>query len=325
MRERPWSYDIFSVTDRKDGAKDLFVERYEIGKITGQYATCDAAYKILTVGEIIEVPTNIDRHLIIHIPNFRINTSPYGISDYHDVESIFEAINNRYTRIRATLDKHSDPILMLPEGILDDEGKVHKAGIGVIEVMKGDAPAQYLIWDAKMESAFQEIDKLVDSLYMVKDISPVIFGKETGTGSDSGIALKRKLMRTLAQKHRKELYYVKGIQEIIYTAQIFCKANKLRVGSVQIIKDAVLPEVVTQDGVINDLAESLDNEIKSIDARLTTRKDAIARAYNLSAAEAEAKIEEIKKEKEGNVLDVPLFSTKPKTVDPTKEQPPFTK
>lgn len=82
--------------------------------------------------------TGIDRSLIVHIPNFKTGDRFFGISDYHDLDSLFYAINNRMTKIDNILDKHGDPILMVPPGILDDNGQVKKKTLGVIEVAPGE-------------------------------------------------------------------------------------------------------------------------------------------------------------------------------------------
>ena len=57
--------------------------------------------------------------LVEHIPNWRLDDMFWGISDYHDLDSLFDALNNRVSRIDSILDKHSDPKLILPPGSME--------------------------------------------------------------------------------------------------------------------------------------------------------------------------------------------------------------
>ncbi|MBC8552221.1 MAG: phage portal protein, partial [Candidatus Brocadiales bacterium] len=172
--------------------------------------------------------TLIDRNLIIHVPNWKTGSSRFGISDYFDLETLFYAINNRITKIDNILDKHSDPILAIPEGILDEDGSVKRESLNMIEVPDGSTGKQgkpeYIVWNANLDSAIEEIDKLIEFLFMISETSPDILGMGKGI-SDSGRALKLKLIRTMAKAQRKRLYYDKGLKEVLYIAQLLAKAH----------------------------------------------------------------------------------------------------
>lgn len=258
-----------------------------------------------------EIDTKIDDFLVFHIPNFRNNTRFYGLSDYKDILSLMFAVNNRYTKIDNILDLHGDPILAVPKGVLDDEGKVSKKAFGVIEVDSmeaGGGMPQYIVWDAKLESAFMEIDKMVELLMMMSETSPAMFGLDKGGQAESGRALKFKLLRTIAKKHRKELYYDAVLKEMLYTAQKFAKANDLQAGQAKITKEPVMPVIQWKDGVINDPLEQLEYEERMIDNGFETYEDAISTLHGLTQDEARDKYTAIQKEKDARR---PQFTTSP--------------
>lgn len=257
------------------------------------------------------VNTKVDDFLMVHIPNYRTNTRYFGISDYKDLINLFFAINNRITRVDNILDAHGEPILAVPDGVLDEKGNVRREAFGVIEVSSMEAGGQmpqYIVWDAKLESAFEEIDRLVDYLFMFSDMSPALFGRDKDGQAESGRALKYRLLRTLAKKHRKELYYDANLRNFFTTAQKFAKANSLSCNGVKMTGKVVEPTIKWQDGIINDALEQIELEERKLDAGLTTKAESIAVVDGITEEEAEEKLMKIKKEAKENQ---PTFSANP--------------
>lgn len=259
-----------------------------------------------------EEETGIDRNLLVHIPNWKTGSRYFGISDYFDLDSLFYAINNRLTKTDNILDKHSDPILAVPEGVLDEDGKVRKEKLGMIEIPDGAQGTQgkpeYIVWNANLDSAFKEIDKLMELLLMISETSPDIFGMGKGQ-SDSGRALKYKLLRTIAKAARKKLYYDRAIKEVLYISQLLAKAHPdVEVGGMKFVGKVEVPELEWQDGIPIDEKEQIENEVMRMDAGLTTTKDAIKRIDNVDDEAAQKTAEEINKE---NSLTIPKTTARP--------------
>ena len=250
-----------------------------------------------------------DKSLVVHIPNWKVGSRWNGISDYNDLDSIFFAINNRLTKVDNVLDKHTDPILMVPAGILDKEGRPIKKDNRIIEMGDGeDGVPQYIVWDASLENAFKEIDKLIESFMMVAEISPDVFGM--GKGSvESGRALKFKLLRTIAKVSRKKLYYDPAIKEILYIAQVLAKKHDLSVDGLKITKDPVMPEIVWEDGLPTDETELLDNETKAIDMGIQTRVKALMKVANVNEETAKKLVKEAKEEGKSELIGLGFNKT----------------
>lgn len=285
---------------------DLFmrVERHEAGKLINKVYQMKGE-KIMTevgldwTGLSLEAEqaTGINELLITHVPNWKTGDRHFGLSDYHDLDTLFYALNNRMSKVDNILDKHGDPILMVPPGVLDEKGHVKKKALGVIEVEPGEnGKPEYIVWDASLDAAFKEIEKLVDFLYLTSEISPDLLGLGEGV-SESGRALKFKLMRTLAKAARKRLYYDQAIKELIYNAQVFAKANGLLVGGKPLQGEPVRPEIEWHDGLPIDNHEVQEDLIAAIDAGIETKKDAIMTLDGIDEASAEEKLKEIEKEK----------------------------
>ena len=243
--------------------------------------------------------TGIDRYLIVHIPNWKTGNRHFGISDYYDLDKLFYALNNRITKVDNILDKHSDPILMVPEGILDEKGNVKKESLHMIEVPEGgdNIKAEYIVWNANLEAAFTQLEKLMDYFMMTAEITPDILGMGQGL-NDSGRALKFKLMRTIAKSLRKKLYYDRGIKEVMFVAQLLAKEWDLGVGpdNLKLTGDPQMVDLLWQDGLPIDDYEEVTNEIAKIDAGIQSKRDAIMNLDNLDEEAAEEKLEEIDEE-----------------------------
>lgn len=307
----------------------IFEERHEKGKIIYSIYSEENGVKkmVYNLKDFFpdleeEQMTNVnDEFLVVHIPNYRINSKFYGISDYNDLITLFYAINNRLTKIDNILDKHGDPILMVPKGVLNEDGEVNRPMLGVIEIGdEGSKNPEYIVWDAKLDSAFKEIEKLVEFLFIVSETSPASFGLDKEGQAESGRALKFKLLRTIAKKNRKAMYYDLGIKKLLFIAQKFAKNNNYKTLQGIESKEPAKIEIEWQDGVINDLVETLNAEQIKLSEGLTTKKESIMRIEGIDEKEAEKKVKEIEKEKKDTMPD---FSTNPllKENDENNEQP----
>lgn len=243
--------------------------------------------------------TKIKRSLIIHVPNYRNGKSFFGADDYADLMSLFYAVNNRMTKTENILDKHSDPILALPEGVLDEEGNVRKEAFTMFEIpndgVTNPQKPEYIVWNASLDSNFKHIELLLKFMYMTSETSPAAFGDDESGAADSGKALKLKLLRTLAKVKRKRIYYNIALKELFLTAQELAIAHGLESMGAKANK-AVMVDIDWQDGIPVDTLEAAQEEEVRLSSGTTTKKDAIMRLDGLDEAEAEKKAKEIEEE-----------------------------
>ena len=254
-----------------------------------------------------EEQTLIDRPLIIHVPNWKDGSRYFGYDDYSDLTSIFYAINNRVTKNENILDKHSDPILALPEGILDEEGKVKKEAFQMFEIPndptgKAAQKPEYITWNANLEAAFKQIDRLMDNMFALSETSPAAFGMDKQGAAESGRALKFKLMRTLAKVNRKRLYYDMAVKNLIYTSQLLAKEHKVEIMGLKAPKNATVPEIEWKDGIPQDSYEAAQEEQLRLEAGNTTVEDSIMRLDGVDRDTAKKKAAEIAA---GSTVEVP--------------------
>lgn len=245
-----------------------------------------------------EEETGVNRSLVFHVPNVRDGAGYWGTSDYRDLENLFFALNNRITKTDNILDKHSDPILAVPPGVLDENGDVRKERLGMFEVDNenpGFNKPEYVVWNANLDSAMTEIDKLVEFLFMFSEIAPATMGADKGGQAESGRALKFKLLATIRKRNRKKRYYDQAIKDMLITAAELSKFHKVAINDI-IPTNIERPVIDWGSGLIPDETEEIENAVKRVDAGLSSRADEIARLDEITPDEAQKKVKEIDKE-----------------------------
>lgn len=295
--------DVLAWTFEQNGVTYLHKETHKPGYIFHEIFKYDAkSQKIISqedptaFGFLAVEETGVQRSLIFHIPNVRDGNGFFGTSDYKDLVTLFFALNNRITKTDNILDKHSDPILAVPPGVLDENGDVKKEALGMFEVdNESGAKPEYIVWNANLESGFTELEKLIELAFMVSEIAPATMGMDKDGQAESGRALKFKLLATIRKRNRKKRYYDQAIKDMLMTAQELAIANGISINDNRITK-AERPTIDWGLGIINDETEQIDNAVKRVDAGLSSRADEIAKLDGKTPDEAKQKVKEIDEE-----------------------------
>lgn len=245
----------------------------------------------------IEVQTGVPMPLVVHIPNLSIADTWEGIDDLTEIHPLLDEINNRLSQIADILDKHSNPAMAVPSGLLsvDEDGNAQfrVAVDKVFEVMgKDDVIPQYITWNGQLNEAFTELDKLVDLVLTISEIPAVALGKgDSGTSGSSGLAIKWRMNSILAKINRKKQYYNKGLRNVFYLAQ--------KLEEVLGISDyeLTIPVLHFQDGLPKDEMEQANiMSIRTGGAKTLSQKSAVMMLNDFTEEQAEAEIQRIKDE-----------------------------
>lgn len=252
------------------------------------------------INEMVKVHTGVNIPLVVHVPNTATDTWE-GMDDLSEHKSIFDEINNRMTQIASILDKHSDPALAVPSGLLaeDQDGRpiFRVARDKVFEVMgKDDIIPQYITWNSQLSEAYNEIDRLVDLLLMSAEIPKVALGSgDAGTSGSSGLAIKFRMHSLLSKINRKRQYYSKGLKQVFYIAQLLEQA--LGVADYEM----TVPILDFKDGLPkDDLQEANIMAIRTGGVATISQKSAMMYLDGLSEEQADAEIERIREESKAN-------------------------
>ncbi|UBK83414.1 phage portal protein (plasmid) [Clostridium perfringens] len=250
-------------------------------------------------GSSYSVNTGVNVPLVVHIPNMAEVGQWQGIDDLTELHPLLDEINNRLSQIADILDKHSNPAMAVPSGLLEEDengnAQFRVARDKVFEVMgKDDVIPQYITWNGQLVEAFKELDKLIDLVLTIAEIPAVALGKgDSGTSGASGLAIKWRMNSLLAKINRKKQYYTKGLKQVFYIAQKLEEA--LGIANYNI----TIPVLHFQDGLPKDEMEQANiMSIRTGGEKTISQKSAIMQLNNFTEEQAEEEIRRIKAEEE---------------------------
>lgn len=254
---------------------------------------------LATLPDLVTMPeeeeTGYPGLLVEYVPNWRLDDDWRGLSDYLDIQTLVDELNNRISRVSRVLDKHENPKLVLPPGMMkfDPATKryyIEKDALDVVEVSTevGANLPRYLVWDAQLEAAFKQIDKLIQIAFLVTETSPDAFGLGQSGQAESGRALKFRLLRTLAKINRKRLYFDGALRRVLGAA-LWLESSY----GAALANDVPNVRIEWRDGLPDDPREETETEAMAVGAGITSRRSAVRRLHRLSGGELEDELNEI--------------------------------
>ena len=202
-----------------------------------------------------EQSTGINDFLVIPIFNLPTSDNPFGQSDYEDYSSLIEQLEIRICQITRILNKHSDPNMAGPESCLindPDTGEpIFTSGGKFWPLESGESAPQYITWDGKLDSAFKQMEFLLDQLFALSETSSVLFGDPKKLQrADSSAVLKRLLISTITKVNRLKLSIDPKVKQALKLASQIEVLKKIP-GSVELSDIAIQ----WRDGLPEDPAE----------------------------------------------------------------------
>jgi len=301
----------------QDGTSDdwtLYVESHYAGKIIYRQFDLDVFrtdrfgnVELFKIGNELpegyeEENTGVPVPLVVHIANYNDGIDWKGQDDISEHLSLFDEINNRLSQIGSILDKHADPPIAVPTGLLQDDGEggtyFQVAMNKVFEVMgKDDIVPQYISnSNPQLDQAFKELEMLLEFLLSATEIPAVAIGlKDSGTSGNSGLSIKWRMNSLLAKINRKRQFFEDGLKRVYMIAQMLEQYADPSVAKHEI----VVPTIKFNDGLPQDDTEIANRmAIRTNGTQTLSQKSALMIMDGLSEEEAQAEIDRINEEKE---------------------------
>lgn len=261
-----------------------------------------------------EVETEIPVPLVVHIPNYALDDEWQGLDDISEHKSLFDELNRRLSAIASILDKHADPAIAIPAGLLqeDEDGNpIFNVGRNkIFELMgKDDITPQYIVWNGQLSSAYEEMREIKQMILLNAEIPEVALGAgDSGTSGSSGLAIKFRMNSLLAKINRKRQFYDKGLKEIFFLAQL---VEHTMLGSK--VGYELIPEVNIhfKDGLPQDDAELANiMNVRSGGKPTISQKTALMRLDNLTEEQADAELQRMQDEADAELQkQADMFAT----------------
>ncbi|MCP1391887.1 MAG: phage portal protein, partial [Methanothrix harundinacea] len=268
-----------------------------------------------------EVKTGIDDFLIVPVASLLSSDGVYGLDDYAGIEALVRELEKRLIRTSRTLDKFSDPNLLWPRASEDyidpltgEEIEPTEIELGggryiIYPMGTGDPNSggfyphlpQYLVWDANLGANFAQIEEIKSQLMALGEISPALLGDTRNGLAESGSALKRLAIPTLAKVARLRARVKRPLLSALrLCARLEAASRYPGAGELQNLT------IEWRSALPPDPLESADIEMKRKTAGLTSTRSALARldpdASDEDLAWEEAKIAEEQRETSYNFV-----------------------
>jgi len=253
--------------------------------------------------------TGVPIPLVVHIPNYADGTDWQGQDDLSEHMAIFDELNNRLTQLASTLDKHVDPALAVPTGLLQEDGEgntyFNVAMNKVFEVMgKEDIIPQYIQNpNPQLDQAFKEVDMLLEFLLSASEIPAVAVGlKDSGTSGNSGLSIKWRMAGLLAKINRKKAFFEDGLKRVYLIAQMLEQYADSSLKAYEV----TTPVIKWKEGLPQDETDTASRmAILTNGSQLLSQKTAIMQAFGLTEEQADAEIKRIEDEREAAMVADP--------------------
>jgi hypothetical protein len=223
-----WTIDIASDSNlfgiQTSGQKYLVVQIHGKGTVSTVKYLIETSYNGSTIKSVVEpmqtYNTGLNDFAIIHVPNVLTSDCVTGASDYNDLDSIVSEIEVRLSQISKILDKHAEPSISgsasaITVNPVTGENELHMGNYFIRD--REDPPIEYITWEAQLDANFKLLEKLMESLYAISEISPILFNdiKNFKQDAPSGTALKRMIAPTIAKVNRIKMKLTPAIIKAI--------------------------------------------------------------------------------------------------------------
>jgi hypothetical protein len=223
----------------------------------------------------------------IYTTNLHDMVNTYGRSDYKGIEDLFGEIDNRVDQINSVLNDHADPWVALPAGVLGADGRFHRENGKVYEktVTGTDGDISIAQWDARLDSAFDAVDKMIEMILFTTRISPALAGYQKGGMADSGRALKWRSIATFSMVATKRRYW----EDFFYSFFDMWKKIDTELSNV----DVYALIIKWQDGLPLDETEEVSNVSQAVNSGIMSKLTAIKRTQELDDKQAQEELGQI--------------------------------
>lgn len=176
---------------------------------TYEYRVYDLGSEGHTIGKLLKsetIQTGLKTCAVFHLKAYTVTSTVYGYDDYMPVDSILAEIMTRIGQISVILDKHADPNITGPVTMLDINPATGEAYLKTgkfFGVSQGEVEPKYMTWDGQLTAAFQQLEFLVNQLYILSEMGAAILGgQDGGSVAISGTAMRFKMVNPLAKARR---------------------------------------------------------------------------------------------------------------------------
>lgn len=279
--------------------EQLYVEIHTVGTVEQRYYAYSDKGEIGKLERFTKpISTGLDVFAVQVFSNLTHSGSIYGVDDYGIINSLLKKIMWRLYCADSILDKHSEPSMSGPESALELDKRTNRyilhTGNYFVRSDKEDPDVQYITWDGNLSSNFQELEFLINQLYILTEMGQA-FADAGGTEASSGTALKLRMISPRIKAQR--IVSINDATVKVVIAQL-AKIKMIEIGS-----DITLH---WNDGLPEDEVEQIGMLSQATGGKPIMSQYAALKKRGLSDAEVQAELTQIAEE---DMASLPAIDT----------------
>lgn len=278
--------NIYRLVEKRQVINGKLVIKSELYK--GDPSTFGSKISLKTLIETSEIPpvVELDTNLLgcVYIPNKKPNLllpgSPLGVSDYHNVISMMDCLDEVWTSWVRDI-RLAKSRLFLDQSLLDENKKfsIDKELFQEIDLSEVQLEASMTLEPIKMvqfairaAEHYQTAETLSKEIISRSGYSPQTFGYDMKTYTESGAAMRIKERKSLMTRETKERYWNYGLKNFIYQLQVFAK----------LMEQSLTPEypiLSFADSIVPDISVTAESLRAMKDAKAVSTYTAVKMAH----------------------------------------------
>lgn len=165
-----------------------------------------------------EVETGVDEILVQEIQN--VNTNGWSQPDLLGSENVVRLLEDRLSRDTEILNKHADPKLVVPPGLLNERGSIERSDMDGMLYEQDPASGlflpQYITWEGHLTESQEYFDRMISLVLANTGLTHQVVGFEGKSGfAESGTALRLRMIPALARVNGKKIQTSPAIDQTV--------------------------------------------------------------------------------------------------------------
>ena len=237
--------------------------------------------------------TDLDFLPFVDLHGLRWSGRYWGMSELARHMPLFDEVNNTLSNLSNVLEYHGDPMLQVPFSALF--GGVLAKGSDRTLAIRNSADkdvARYITYDGQLASHLQELDKVLDLLFLTGEIPQGYFGRgvngELGSGTAMRLALQNYLKKATRWQRREALAVKKIVDFSLRMKGISDEEDRIAT----VTHGSPLPADDEQEARI---------ETSLVAAGLSSKKLSLLKLRRVPADEVDEELDAIEADKEASV------------------------
>ena len=287
----------YPITPDHDGEMtELYAEIHDIGRVEQRiYGYDERSQEIGALKSSHVEHTGLNDFAVQVLTNVTHSGSIYGIDDYAIINSIVAQIMWRLHCADTVLDKHSEPSLSGPSTALTWDERFNTYFLDLGNYFKRDTKdspnVEYITWDGNLDSAYKEIELLLEQLYTLSEMGQAFMEGGGGGSAASGTALKLRMVSPRIKAQRLANINTASVKQIV---TLLAQVNGITL-------DYDTLSIRWQDGLPDDEVEEVNLLTTATGGKAIMSQFSALKARGLSDEEVEIELEQMAVEQAANM------------------------